>query len=178
MSTRLVGVATLLVSFLAVPAFAQPSPRPRVREVAGHKRVSGDPLVNPATANRHPGLPDAARPEHERGASPERHDETWAAARWTTSSLQLPGNARKTISVTAPSTVLIRASWPDQSDLTVSVARGNTTLGSARGTKKPGVGKIATTQVKVPSAGNITIGVTGPSPGTKVTLYVGIVPAR
>jgi hypothetical protein len=176
MTTRRAGVATLLVSLLVVSVLAQPSPRPRVREVPGRKRVSGDPLINPATTNPHPGLPTSARRE-ERGATPERHDETWAAARWTTSTLQLPGNAKKTISVAAPSIVLIRASWPDQSDLTVRATRGNTTLASAKGIKKPGIGKVASTQVKVPSPGNIVIGATGPG-SPKVTLYVGILPTR
>ncbi len=178
MSVRFDGVAMLLVFLLAAATFAQPSPRPRVREAAGRGHVSGDPVVNPSTSNRHPGLPARARSDHERATS-ERRDETWAAARWTTSTLRLPGNAKKTISLSAPSIVLIRASWPDQSDLTVSVAKGNATLTSVKGTKTPGVGKIATMQVKVPSAGNIVIGATGPgSPSSNVTLYVGVLAAR
>ena len=74
--------------------------------------------------------------------------------------------------------MLVRASWPDDSDVTVSVARGGTTLKSVKGAKTPGVGRVATARVKVPSAGNIVIGATAPGSSTKVTLYVGVTAAQ
>jgi len=176
MSVRLLGLAVLSLFLAAASAFAQPNPRPRVREAAGRRHVKDDPVVNPS-ATTHP-LPAPARPAGERVIPDEKRNDGWAAARWTTSTLQLPGNAKKTISLPAPSIVLVRASWPDDSDVTVSVARGGTTLKSVKGAKTPGVGRVATARVKVPSAGNIVIGATAPGSSTKVTLYVGVTAAQ
>jgi len=176
MSVRLHGQALISVFLAAVSAFAQPSPRPRIQNAAPRGHVTDDVVVNPSTSRPHPDLPARARRDSGR-ADPGERKESWAAAQWTTSTLQLPGNAKKTIAVAGPSILLVRASWPDQSDLTVSVTLGNTTFKSVRGVSTPGVGRIATARVKVPSSGNVVIVAAGAG-SPKVSLQVGVLSAR
>ncbi len=166
------AVVFVSLFFAAVSAIAQTSPRPRVVEGAARGQVANDPVINPSSTSRHPGLPAAALAGS--GAPDTREKEkTWAAARWTMSTLQLPGNAKKTIPIARRSTLLIRASRSDQSDLTLTVTKGNMTLQSVKGMTVPGVGRVATARVEVPAAGDVVITAGGAGPA-KVTLHVGV----
>jgi hypothetical protein len=177
MSARLPGRVLLSVFLAAVSSFAQqPSPRPRIENAVPRERVRDDALVNPSSSRPHPDLPARARTDRGR-AEPGERKELWAAAQWMTSTLQLPANARKTITVASSSILLVRASWPDQSDLTVSVTRGNTIFKSVKGVSTPGVGRIATARVQVPSSGNVGIAIAGVG-APKVKLQVGVLPVR
>ena len=178
MSHRLRSLALVSLLFVAGSVLAQPSPpQPRIVEGAARDQVGNDPVVNPSSSVRHPGIPAEALAESGRPREEETERETWAEARWSTSTLELPGNAKMTISVARRSILLVHANWPGQSDLTVTVTRGNTTLKAFQGAIEPGIGRVVAGQVKVPSAGDVVIGASGPG-SPKITLYVGVVAAQ
>lgn len=159
----------LLANILATTSSGQPVGLHRISETE-RGRVTGDPLVNPGATPIQPQLPAAAHNapgtrEH------EAERETWSQVRWTTAKLQLPGNARLQVPVAGASLLLLRASWPGQSDVTISVQKDSATLTSQKGRPEPGM-MIATALVKVPSAGNVVISANGNS-ATTVTIHVG-----
>lgn len=170
------SLALIVVLSVAAPAAAQPAPRPRVQETAPAKRVMNDPAVNPKSSTPHPGLPAGALVDDGRGEREERR-EGWAVARWTVHTLRLPSSAKRSISIAAPSVLLIRASWPDASDLTISVTKGGASLASIKGTSAGAGGRLATGYVTIPSAGELVVAASGGSAGT-VTLHVGVLPKR
>lgn len=177
MSLRWRGLVSFVFLFVAGSAWAQASPRTQVVEGAERRRAADDPAMNPSSPTTPPDLPVAALGGSGPREPAERERGTWAAARWTTSTLQLPGNAKKTTSVARASTLMIRASWPGPADLTISIRRGNATLKSVKGKAKRGVGRLATALVRVPAAGNVVITVTGPG-SSKVTLHIGVLAAQ
>ena len=77
MKPRFLWAALLLMS-AAVSAAQEPV----VRETQPRKPAKGDPALNPASANPHPGLSARALAQ---GARREREPEKahWASARWT-----------------------------------------------------------------------------------------------
>jgi hypothetical protein len=165
-----------LLLLLAAASVAQDVPA-RIRELQPRTLVSDDQAVNPSSFKSRPALPARARAEGAR-ARVERANAGWESARWTRAVLQLPGTAQKTIAVSAPSTLLIRASWTSQSDLAVTVVKGTSTLATARLAKRFDGERIATAQVRVPSAGDIVIRATGSgSQPVKVDLFVGVLAA-
>jgi hypothetical protein len=173
MDIRLRSVALFVfLVFAPVSAIAQ-NPRARVVEGAVRGQTANDPVINPSSTSRHPGLPPGALTGSNEPDTAEK-EKTWAAARWTTSTLQLPSNTKKIIPVTRPSTLLIRASRSDSSDLTLTVTKGHLTLKSVTGTTVPGVGRVATARVEVPAAGHVVI-TAGSAGSAKVTLDVGVV---
>jgi hypothetical protein len=170
---RLLDAALLLLA----AAICAAQGAPVVRETQPRKPVKGDPALNSASANPHPGLPARALAQ---GARAEREPEKahWAVARWTRATLQPPGTAQKTVTVPASGTVLVRASWPGPSAVDLTIQKQGATLATAAASKRYDGVMVATAQAKVPSAGEVVIRAAGPgSQSVKVDLYVGVLPA-
>jgi hypothetical protein len=174
---RVLRLAAMILLLAAPSVSAQPAaPPPRVRETAPRGRAADDPAINPQSTRPHPVLPPRALVDTGPVEEEERH-EGWAVAKWTTHILRLPSNVRRSIAVTAPSVLLIRASWRDAADLTIRVTQGSTTLKTFTGLSGTAAGRLATAQVNVPAAGQVTIAVSGQG-ATAVTLHVGVLPTR
>jgi len=109
MSLRLRNLALVSLLFIAGAVLAQPSSQPRIVEGAARDQIRNDPVVNPSSSARHPGIPVEALAESGHPRDEERERETWAEAQWGISTLELPGNAKKTIAVARRSTLLIQA---------------------------------------------------------------------
>ena len=173
--TRLL-LAALILS-LDAAASPQPARQPRVEETSPRARVASDPAIQPSTGARPPALPARALAERGREEPGERRTEGWAVAQWKVYTLQLPSSARLPIPITAPSVLMIRASWAVPADLTISVVRGGTSLKSVRGVSAPLGGQLATARVNITSPGQVVVAASGTGTAT-VTLHVGILPAR
>ena len=168
---------TMVVVLAAASASPQLPPRPRVVETTPARRVADDPAVNPKSTAPPPRIPARALVDDGPVEEEERR-EGWAVARWTVHRLQVPANARRTIAIPAPSVLLLRASWPGAADVTITVTRGATTLGTikAGGSASPGE-RLATARVNIPSRGDVVVSATGAA-ATRVTLHTGVLPAR
>lgn len=172
MKQRFFWAALLLVP--AAVCAAQDTPV--VRETQPRRPVKGDPVLNPAPANRHPGLPARALAQ---GARADREPEKahWASARWTRARLQLPGTAQNAVTVPAGGTVLVRASWRGPYAVGLTIQKQGATLATATTSKRYDGSMVATAQAKVPYAGEVVIRAAGPgSQSVRVDLYVGVVP--
>ena len=166
----------MVIVLAASSTSAQQAPRPRVRETTPARRVADDPAVNPKSSAPRPAIPARALVDDGRGEEEERR-EGWAVARWTAHTLQVPADAKRTISIAAPSVLLIRASWPESRDVTITVTRGGTSLATIRGGSPAAGGRLAPARVNVPSPGEVVIAASGAA-STRVTLHTGVLPAR
>lgn len=178
LKVRLVHASTwvMVVVLAAAAAWAQPPAGPRIRETTPARRVADDPAVNPKSTAPPPRIPARALVD-DGPVEPEERREGWAVARWTVHRLQVPANAKRTISVPAPSVLLIRASWPDTADVTITVTRGGTSLATIKAGSPAAGGRLATARVNVPSPGEVVIAASGAA-STRVTLHTGVLPAR
>jgi hypothetical protein len=152
----------------------QKAPAPRIQDARPRGQVSGDPVVKvsssktlgvlPAGALRAPGI-------EEEGA------ETWKSAKWQHSTIKLSGASSTNLAIAAPSVLLVRATWKQSVDVSVSVLLGATVLASATTQKAFDGLRSATIQVKAP-AGSVIVKASSTSPGPiPVELYTGIVAA-
>jgi hypothetical protein len=167
----------LPLMLLAVTASAQNAPA-TLKESTPQPRASDDPHINPLSSKALPSLPAKAREQKARFEEEER-TQGWGSARWTHSSLQLPGQAQQTISVSAPSHVLVRASWTGSPTLTVRVVNQGATVATIDPTKRHDGEMVGTAHAKLSSAGNIIIQASDSgSQSAKVDVYVGILATR
>jgi hypothetical protein len=143
-----------------------------------------DPVVNPSTSKPLPPLPRATLSKRKgqkalaESAEEEDEREGWETARWSRSTRRVSSNAEKTISIAAPSVVLIEAKWKAESEITVNVFKNGSILDSTKSNKIFDGRRYANAIVKVPSAGDLLIKVaaTGKQPVT-LELHIGILDA-
>jgi len=132
--------------------------------------ISADPLFDPSKPRVD--LPAAALAERD-------GDECFAdepIGRWRHWIFDVTDTVDTSVSVAAPSVLLVKAIWPQQHDLTVIVLRDETVLGSARTTQGPAGRLIADARVEVPSPGrHIVRATTRSAEPVTVELYVGVV---
>jgi hypothetical protein len=165
-------ILILLFSALLMQA-QQHAGTPQIHETRSRIPVSGDPVVNSSVSKAPPSLPAGAR-NGPGIAEVETGD--WEKARWTHPMLRVPGAAQTFVSVTAPSTLLIKASWQSSSNINVNVLKGSSVLASLTSKKRFDGRTDATATVKVPTAGNILIQAkNSDSTPVNVQLYIGIV---
>jgi hypothetical protein len=175
MMLRVLAAATVF-SIAGASASAQPASKPRVDETKSRRPVTDDPAINPASGTKPPEIPAAALVDDPR-AEEEKRTEGWAVAKWTTRTLQPSAGARHTITVAAPSVLLLRASWAGTDNVTITVVKGGKTLASLTGASAQAGGRLATARVNVPSAGDVVILARG-ARTAKVTLQVGVLANR
>jgi hypothetical protein len=159
---------------LAVAPDKQLANPPRVQETHSRVPVSGDPVVSVSPSKTPPALPAGAR--NGPGIKEEEPVGGWEKARWTHPTLHVTGTAQTAVPVTAPSTLLIGATWKSNSVITVNVLKGNTVL-AALTSRKTFDGKTsATANVKVPAAGSVVIQAkSSTATPVDVVLYIGVV---
>ena len=148
----------------------------QIKDARPRKPVSGDPVIHFVATNPAPTLPAKARTDT---GQPERTVEKahWAEAKWTHSTLQLPGTKEKTVAFSSAGTVFVRASWPGSAPVAVTVVKQGSTLATAKSTKRFDGSTMATAQAKVASPGQVVIRASGSgSAAVKVDLYVGALP--
>jgi hypothetical protein len=156
------------------PAPTSPSPQTTIQDVPARAPISADPLFDPSKPRVN--LPAAAL------AQPDG-DERFAEepiGRWRHWILDVSDTVDTSVSIAAPSILLVKAISPQQYDFTVSVLKDEAVLASARTSlgpeSGPENGRIATARVEVPSAGHLVVRtITGSVGPVRVELYVGVV---
>lgn len=152
------------------PAPTPPSPQDVVQEVPARAPISADPLLDPSQPPVE--FPPAALAE--RGGDVELAEEP--IGRWRRSIFFISGTVDTSVSVTAPTVVLVKAVWRGDEDVTVSVLWDGAVLASAAKRQGPEGQNIAEARIEVPRAGDLVVRTTSLSAqSVTVKLDIGVV---
>jgi hypothetical protein len=168
-------VLTLTVCNCTLWAQAQKKdPTPRIQDARPRGKVSEDPVVKTSSSKTAGVLPPAALRAPGIG---EQGEEAWESAKWQHSTINFSRTSSTNLSIAAPSVLLVRATWKQNFDVSVSVLQGATVLASATTQKAFDGLRSATIQVKVP-AGPVVVKASSTAPGPiPIELYTGILAA-